>query len=303
MLDTPLRSERRQERPVPHYPVDRYPYQPRSTSPSPLTQPDLELSSRRVRLAQVAMVLGIVALSAMAYGLHDGLRSEVGRALAILTTGDGVAIGAYLRSYGVWAPVASLFLMLLQAVAAPVPAILVAFANGLAFGVVWGGLLTVAGQTLAAAVCFWIARALGRGPVDSADEFARSRDRRPLAYTLGSAGDHPVAAGAGDFFRCGFLWSRPDWDQIRPVPRGHRGRGDPTGIPVRLSDPGISPVGLGVLRRELGCHRRHRSRRYRARQAAGSACGAAEAAIGANAPCPFPPCLGLPHRRLNGGRG
>ena len=111
------------------------------------------------------MLLGIAALSALAYGLNDGLRSEVGRAMAILATGDGVAIGDYLRSHGVWAPVASLFLMLVQAVAAPMPAILVAFANGLAFGVVWGGLLTVAGQTLAAAVCFWIARALGRGSV------------------------------------------------------------------------------------------------------------------------------------------
>jgi uncharacterized membrane protein YdjX (TVP38/TMEM64 family) len=118
-------------------------------------------------LVQLSVVLGIAALSALAYGLHDGLRSEVGRALAILATGDGVAIGDYLRSYGVWAPVASLFLMVVQAVAAPVPAILVAFANGLAFGVVWGGLLTIAGQTLAAAVCFWIARALGRGPAEA----------------------------------------------------------------------------------------------------------------------------------------
>ena len=139
----------------------------RSTSPASLSQPGLKLSSGTVRLVQFFVVLGIAALSALAYGLHDGLRSEVGRALAILATGDGVAIGDYLRSYGVWAPVASLFLMVVQAVAAPVPAILVAFANGLAFGVVWGGLLTIAGQTLAAAVCFWIARALGRGPAEA----------------------------------------------------------------------------------------------------------------------------------------
>jgi uncharacterized membrane protein YdjX (TVP38/TMEM64 family) len=43
--------------------------------------------------------------------------------------------------------------------------VLITFANGLAFGVFWGGLLTVAGQTLAAAVCFWIARTLGRDSV------------------------------------------------------------------------------------------------------------------------------------------
>ena len=167
MRETPLRAERRQEHPVPHYPIEWYPYQPRPTSLSSLPQPTIKLSSRTVRLVQLAVVLGVAALSALAYGLNDDLRSEVGRALALLAGGDGVAIGDYLRSHGVWAPVASLFLMLVQAVAAPVPAILVAFANGLAFGVVWGGLLTVAGQTLAAAVCFWISRALGRGPVEA----------------------------------------------------------------------------------------------------------------------------------------
>jgi uncharacterized membrane protein YdjX (TVP38/TMEM64 family) len=125
------------------------------------------MSARSVRLAQVAVVLGIAAMVAVAYGLHEGFRAEVARATAVLATGNGEAIGAYLRSFGVWAPVASLGLMLVQAVAAPVPAILVAFGNGLAFGVVAGGVLTVAGQTLAAVVCFGIARALGRAPVEA----------------------------------------------------------------------------------------------------------------------------------------
>lgn len=125
------------------------------------------ISPRTVRLTQLAIVLGLVAAAALAYALHDGVRAELGRALAVLTSGDGAAIGDYLLSYGVWAPVASLFLMVVQAVAAPIPAVLVAFANGLTFGVFWGGLLTVAGQTLAAMVCFGIARALGRGPVEA----------------------------------------------------------------------------------------------------------------------------------------
>jgi uncharacterized membrane protein YdjX (TVP38/TMEM64 family) len=120
-----------------------------------------------MRLAQLALVLGVGAIVALAYLLHPGLRAEMTRAFAVLVSGDGTAIGDYLRSFGVWGPVASLGLMLVQAVAAPVPAILVAFANGLAFGVIWGGLLTVAGQTLAAVVCFGIARALGRGPVEA----------------------------------------------------------------------------------------------------------------------------------------
>lgn len=125
------------------------------------------ISARTVNLLRLGVVLGLMATVALAYLLHDGVRGEVGHALAVLSTGDGPAIGDYLLSYGVWAPLASIFLMIVQAVAAPVPAIFVAFANGLAFGVFWGGLLTVTGQTIAAAICFAIARALGRGPVES----------------------------------------------------------------------------------------------------------------------------------------
>lgn len=125
------------------------------------------VTARTVRVGQLALVLGLAATVVLAYVLHDGFRGEIARASGVLATGNGVTIGDYLRGFGVWAPVASLGLMLVQAVAAPVPAILVAFGNGLAFGVFWGGVLTVVGQTLAAVVCFGIARALGRGTVEA----------------------------------------------------------------------------------------------------------------------------------------
>src|SRR3989337_746705 len=56
--------------------------------------------------------------------------------------------------------------MVLQALVAPVPSFLITFANGLAFGVFWGCMLSLFGHALAAAVCFGISRALGRGPVE-----------------------------------------------------------------------------------------------------------------------------------------
>ncbi|MDQ2652375.1 MAG: TVP38/TMEM64 family protein [Chloroflexota bacterium] len=120
-----------------------------------------------VRRVQLGIVLGLGAVVAAAYLSSAEIQAETARALAVLGSGDGHAVGDYLLSFGVWAPIASLFLMVLQAVAAPIPAIFVAFANGLAFGVVGGGLLTVAGQTLAAALCFGISRALGRGPAEA----------------------------------------------------------------------------------------------------------------------------------------
>lgn len=45
--------------------------------------------------------------------------------------------------------------------ARPLPA----FANGLAFGAFWGGLLSLVSSTAVAALCFGLARALGRSAV------------------------------------------------------------------------------------------------------------------------------------------
>jgi uncharacterized membrane protein YdjX (TVP38/TMEM64 family) len=125
------------------------------------------LSAKMVQRVRLGSLLAIAVTLALAYFLDGGFRAETSRALAVLTSGNGTTIGDYLRSFGVWAPVASILLMVLQALAAPIPAILVAFANGLTFGAAWGGLITLTGQTLAAVICFWIARALGRGPVEA----------------------------------------------------------------------------------------------------------------------------------------
>ena len=100
------------------------------------------------------------------YLLSEGFRTETNRALGILGRGDIVGLKGYIVSFGVWAPVASCFLMVLQALVAPVPSFLITFANGLAFGVFWGWALSLFGHVVAAAVCFGISRALGRGPVE-----------------------------------------------------------------------------------------------------------------------------------------
>lgn len=118
-------------------------------------------ATARTRFAPPLAVATVLVLALI---LSSGFRAEVQRAAIILGHGDAAALRDYLRSYGAWAPVASLLLMVAQAVAAPVPASLLVFANGLAFGVLWGTLFSLAGQLLAAAVCFWLARTLGRGP-------------------------------------------------------------------------------------------------------------------------------------------
>ena len=69
---------------------------------------------------------------------------------------------AYIASYGALAPLVSAILMIFQSVIAPLPAFLITFANGLLFGVWWGAALSWSSAMIGAALCFFIARALGR---------------------------------------------------------------------------------------------------------------------------------------------
>jgi uncharacterized membrane protein YdjX (TVP38/TMEM64 family) len=120
---------------------------------------------RAARLAQWVLLLSMAATVGLAYLLSGPFRAEINQAAALLSSGDLAALRDYILRFGVWAPIVSLGLMVFQALAAPIPSFLVSFANGMAFGVFWGWVLSVTGHVLAAAVCFWLARTLGQGPV------------------------------------------------------------------------------------------------------------------------------------------
>ena len=124
------------------------------------------VDGRKVRWLRFWLLLAAAGVFGLLYLLLDGFRAETNRALGILGRGDVAGLRDYIVSFGIWAPVASCSLMVLQALAAPVPSFLITFANGLAFGVFWGWLLSLFGHVLAAAVCFGVSRALGRAPVE-----------------------------------------------------------------------------------------------------------------------------------------
>lgn len=124
------------------------------------------LDARAVRWLRLLLLAGAAGLFGLLYLLSEGFRSETNRALGILGRGDIAGLRDYIVSFGLWAPVASCFLMVLQALVAPVPSFLITFANGLAFGVFWGWMLSLLGHVLAACVCFGISRSLGRVPVE-----------------------------------------------------------------------------------------------------------------------------------------
>ena len=115
---------------------------------------------------RLVLLAAVAAPFVLLYAFSSGFRSEVHQALGLLGRGDIAGLRDYILSFGLWAPVASCFLMVLQALVAPVPSFLITFANGLAFGVFWGWMLSLFGHVLSAAVCFGISRSLGRVPVE-----------------------------------------------------------------------------------------------------------------------------------------
>ena len=120
---------------------------------SPVTSP-APLDARTVRRTRVLLFVALAAPVVLLYLLSEGFRAEVNRALGVLGRGDIEGLRDYILSFGALAPVASCFLIVLQALAAPVPSFVITFANGLAFGLFWGWPLSVFGHVLAATVCF-----------------------------------------------------------------------------------------------------------------------------------------------------
>jgi uncharacterized membrane protein YdjX (TVP38/TMEM64 family) len=107
-----------------------------------------------VQQAQLLSLAAIAVSVSILYITVSGFRSETSQAISVLSAGNSVALREYLLSFGSWAPLVSLLLMVLQALIAPIPAFLTVFANGLVFGVFWGWMLSLAGQALAAVICF-----------------------------------------------------------------------------------------------------------------------------------------------------
>ena len=118
-----------------------------------------------MRLIPLAALLAAGLAIALIPALQETLRAAFSH---FQTTDPEAAVAGlidYLRSFGIWAPLVSALLMVAQAVVAPLPAFLLTFANGMLFGWAWGAALSWSSAMVGAALCFWIARALGRPAV------------------------------------------------------------------------------------------------------------------------------------------
>ena len=100
------------------------------------------------------------------YFTIPSLNNGLNHAFSTISKLDTAIVIEYLRSYGKLAVVVSFILMVLQSIAAPIPAFLITLSNAAIFGWWQGAILSWSSAMAGAALCFFIARVLGRDVVE-----------------------------------------------------------------------------------------------------------------------------------------
>ena len=114
------------------------------------------------RFGKYFLLAGLaVIIPAICYLVPD-IHKNLLHLIEMFETGDFTVLRDFVASYGNYAAAVSFFLMILQSVAAPLPAFLLTFANASLFGWWKGAILSWSSAMAGAAVCFYIARFLGR---------------------------------------------------------------------------------------------------------------------------------------------
>ena len=123
------------------------------------------VSNKNVWIQRGILVAAILVLVAV-YFFVPAVPEWVGSVFAMFATGDFSAASEFMAQYGPAAAVVSFLLMVFQSVIAPLPAFLITIANANLFGWWQGAILSWASAMAGAALCFWIARVVGREAVE-----------------------------------------------------------------------------------------------------------------------------------------
>lgn len=117
------------------------------------------------KLKNISVKIGVSLLVIGIYLFIPQINKGINQMIFYLSMLNIDAIKEYILSFGVSAPIISFLLMILQSVAAPLPAFLITFANAALFGWVKGAMLSWTSSMVGATLCFYIARFLGRDVV------------------------------------------------------------------------------------------------------------------------------------------
>lgn len=123
-------------------------------------------TEKKKNWAGKAAVILALAAAILAYFFVPSVHELYDKIARMFASGDFTVVREFVESYGAYAAAVSFALMILQSVAAPLPAFLLTFANANLFGWWQGAILSWSSAMAGAAVCFLIARILGRDVVE-----------------------------------------------------------------------------------------------------------------------------------------
>ena len=121
--------------------------------------------SKKSIIEKVILLIIIIACI-LIYIFVPKVNSTINDIFKMFATGDFQVVKEFVAQYGAYAIAVSFLLMILQSVIAPLPAFLITFANANLFGWWQGAILSWSSAMVGAAVCFYIARILGRDVVE-----------------------------------------------------------------------------------------------------------------------------------------
>lgn len=106
--------------------------------------------------------ISVLLLAALAYFYCPGLKDFVANTSTYLQRHDLEKLRQFILSYGIWAPLTSIAIMVLQSLVPFVPGLIITITNAWVFGWQYGALYSWLGALIGALLDFGIARWYGR---------------------------------------------------------------------------------------------------------------------------------------------
>lgn len=116
-------------------------------------------------LSRLGILLAAAVLLAV-YLAVPAVNEFVNNAVAVLGSANLDRVAEYIRSFGGYAMAFSFCLMVFSSILAPLPAFMITLSNAAIFGWWQGAILSWSSAMVGAALCFYLARGLGRDVVE-----------------------------------------------------------------------------------------------------------------------------------------
>ena len=123
-------------------------------------------TKKKSSLVKKLALVGVAVALLLIYLFVPAVNKLINDIVKMFQTGNFSSMRAFIAQYGAWAMLVSSLLMIFQSLAAPLPAFFITLTNANLFGWWQGCILSFVSSMAGAALCFYIARILGRDVVE-----------------------------------------------------------------------------------------------------------------------------------------